>query len=118
MSRQAMSRGGDQYQLVEGKWLDLYWNFGRNGSHNGHIDAIVDECINECGPVQYFQRYLNLRINLVKLSKQARNDIRPHRCISSYTQAAIVGTSQLFNHSQRFFDHGKHFLTVNVEFFA
>ena len=54
----------------------------------------------------------------MKLSKQARNDIRPHCCISSYTQAAIVGTSQLFNHSQRFFDHGKNFLTVNVEFFA
>src|SRR5215471_16983779 len=94
---QAMGGRGNQHQFVGGEWLDDHGDLGRNCAHNRHIDAVLDECIDQRGTIQYIQGYLNFRKELAKLSQQARDDIGAYSSIGSHAQPARLRAAERFH---------------------
>src|SRR6266700_1331049 len=67
---QAMGGRGNQHQFVGREWLDNHGNLSRDGAHNRHVDAVLDERVDQRGTVQYVQGYLNFGKELAKLAQR------------------------------------------------
>src|SRR6266699_6642491 len=115
---QAMGGRGNQHQFVGGEWQADHRDFGRDYANNRHIDAVLDERIDQRGTVQHVQGYLNFRKDLAKLSQQAGDDIGAHGSIGSHAQPARLGAAERFHCLHGFVDDRENLLTIEKEFFA
>src|SRR6266571_3700131 len=115
---QAMGGRGNQHQFVGREWLDNHGNLSRDGAHNRHVDAVLDERVDQRGTVQYIQGYLNFGKELAKLAQQAGDDIGANGGIGSHAQPARLWTAKRFHRLHGFVDDGENLVAVEKEFFT
>ena len=113
-TRQAMRGRRDQHQFVKRERFNLNRHVRGHFPHDRHVHAVAGQRVNQRGPVEHFQRDLDLGINLVKFAQQTRDDIRAYGGVSSHAQTAIVWTAQRLHAVKRLIDHGKYLLAVEV----
>src|SRR5215469_11354842 len=101
---QAMGGRGNQHQFVGREWLDNHGDFGRDSAHNRHIDAVLDERIDQRGTVQHVQGYLNFGKELAKLAQQAGDDIGANSGVGPNAQSARFWAAKRFHRLHGFVD--------------
>ena len=109
---------GNKHQLVGRERFDDDRNIIRHSAHDGYVDLVAHDSLHQGGTIHDIERYFNLGIALVKLSKQTRNDIGSNRRIRSNAQATMVRAAQFLHGLQGFIDDSKNFLAVKVEFIS
>src|SRR6266852_5707112 len=87
-SSQAMGGSRDEDQLVGGKWFDDDGDFGWDGAHNGQVDAVLYQCIDQGSAIEDVQGDLDGGEAVAERAEQVGNDVGADGGVGPYAEVA------------------------------
>src|SRR6266852_984108 len=115
---QAMCGSRDEDEFVGGKWFDDDGDFGRDGAHDGQVDAVVYEGIDQGGAIEDVQGDLDGGKAVAKGAEEVGDDVGADGGVGAYAEVACIWAAQCLHGFEGFVDDGEDFVAVEEEFFA